>query len=65
MDIGTNTEIIVKLAPKNHKAVYSQNLPMPINLKEDLIVELPLMLKHEIITVLLFAKYPSSIFAQK
>ena len=43
MDIGMNTEFKVKLTPKNDKAVYSQNLPMPIHLKEDLIVELALM----------------------
>ena len=39
MDIGMNTEFKVKLTPKDDKAVYSQNLPMPIHLKEDLIVE--------------------------
>ena len=38
MDIGMNTEFKVKLIPKDDKAVYSQNLPMPIHLKEDLIV---------------------------
>ena len=41
MDIGMNTEFKVKLTPKDDKAVYSQSLPMPIHLKEDLIVELP------------------------
>ena len=35
MDIGMNTEFKVKLTPKYDKAVYSQNLPMPIHLKED------------------------------
>ena len=39
MDIGMNTEFKVKLTPKDDKAVYSQTLPMPIHLKEDLIVE--------------------------
>ena len=38
---------------------------MPINLKEDLIVELALMHKYEIITVLPFSKNPSRIFAQR
>ena len=33
MDIGS-TEFKVKLTPKDDKAVYSQNLPMPIHLKE-------------------------------
>ena len=59
MDIGMNTEFQVKLTPKDDKAVYSQNLPMPIHLKEDLIVELALMHKYGIITVLPFSKYAS------
>ena len=61
MDIGMNTEFKVKLTPKDDKAVYSQSLPMPIHLKEDLIVER----KYGIITVLPFSKYASPIFAQK
>ena len=56
MDIGMNTEFKVKLTPKDDKAVYSQSLPMPIHLKEDLIVELALMHKYGIITVLPFSK---------
>ena len=52
MDIGMNTEFKVKLTQKDYKAVYSQRLPMPIHLKEDLIVELALMHKYGIITVL-------------
>ena len=55
-DIGMNTEFKVKLTPKDDKVVYSQSLPMPIHLKEDLIVELALMHKYGIITVLPFSK---------
>ena len=65
MDIVMNTEFKVKLTPKDDKAVYSQSLPMPIHLKEDLIVELALMHKYGIITVLPFSKYASPIFAQR
>ena len=65
MDIGMNTEFKVKLTPKDDKVVYSQSLPMPIHLKEDLIVELALMHKHGIITVLPFFKYASPVFAQR
>ena len=65
MDIGMNTEFKVKLTPKDDKAVYSQSLPMPIHLKEDLIVELALRHKYGIVTVLLFSKYASPIFAQR
>ena len=38
MDIGMNMEFKATLIPKDDKAVYSQNLPMPIHLKEYLIV---------------------------
>ena len=65
MEIGINTEFKVKLIPKDDKAVYSQSLPMPIHLKEDLIVELALMHKYGIITVLPFSKHASPIFAQR
>ena len=65
MDIVLNTEFKVKLTPKDDKDVYSQSLPKPIHLKEDLIVELALMHKYGIITVLPFYKYASPIFAQK
>ena len=65
MDIGMNTEFKLKLTPKDDKVVYSQSLPMPIHLKEDLIVELALMHKYGIITVLPFSKYASPIFAQR
>ena len=60
-----NTEFKVRLTPKDDKAVYSQNLPMPIPLNEDLIVELALMHKYGIITVLPFSKYSSPKFAQR
>ena len=65
MDIGVNTEFKVKLTPKDDKAVYSQSLPLPIHLKEDLIVELALMHKYGIITVLPFSKYAGPIFAER
>ena len=66
MDIGMNTEFKVRLKPKDDKAVYSQNLPMPIHLEEeDLIVEPALMHKYGISTVLPFSKYESPIFAQR
>ena len=65
MDIGMNTELKVKLNPKDTKAVYSQSLPMPIHLKEDLIVEFALMHKYGIITVQRSSKYAGPIFAQR
>ena len=65
MDIGMNKEFNVKLTPKDDKAVYSQSLPMPIYLKEDLNVDLALMHKYGIITVLPFSKYAIPIFAHR
>ena len=65
MDIGMNREIKVQLTPKDDKAVYNQSLPLPIHLKEDLIVELALMNKYEIIRVRPRSKYASPIFAQR
>ena len=54
-DLGMNTEFKVKLTPEDDKAVFCQSLPMPILLKEDLIVELALMHKYAVITVLPFS----------
>ena len=65
MDIGMNTQFKVKLTPRDDKAVNSQSLPMPIQLKQDLIVELSLMHKYGIVTVVPFSKYASPIFAQR
>ena len=59
MEIGMNTQFKVKLTPKDDKVVYSQGLPMPIHLKEDLIIELSLMHKYGIIRVLPFSKNAS------
>ena len=55
----------VSLTPKDDKPVYTQNLPVPINLKEDLTVELALMHRYGIITTLPFSKYASPILAQR
>ena len=60
-----NTEVKVKLTPKDDRAVYSQNIPRPIHLKEDLFVEFALMHIHGIITVLPFSKYANPIFAER
>ena len=60
-----NNQFKVCLTPKNDKPVYTQSLPVPINLKDDLTVELALMHKYGIITTLPFLKYESPIFAQR
>ena len=65
LDIGINNDFKVILTPKNENPVYTQNLPVPINLKEDLTVELALMHRYGIITTLPFSKNASPIFAQR
>ena len=64
-DIGINNNFKVKLTPKDERPIYTQSLPVPINLKEDLTVELALMHRYGIITTLPFSKYASPIFAQR
>ena len=65
LDIGMNNQFKVCLTPKNDKPVYTQSLPVLINLNDDLTVELALMHKYGIITTLQFSKYASPIFAQR
>ena len=60
-DIGINTEFKVQLTPLDNRPAYSQSLPAPINLKDDILVEH----KYGIITTLPFSKYASPIFAQR
>ena len=64
-DIGMNEDFKVKWTPKDDSPAYSQSLPTPINLKEDILVKLALLHRYGIITTLPFAKYASPIFAQK
>ena len=64
-DIGINTEFKVQLTPLDNRPAYSQRLPAPINLKDNILVELALLHKHGIITTLPFSKYASPIIAQR
>ena len=64
-DIGINTEFKVQLTSLDNRPAYSQSLPAPINLKDDILVELALLHKYGIITTLPFSKYASPIFAQR
>ena len=60
-----NEEFKVKLTPKDDSPAYSQNLPAPITLKEDILVELAMLHKYGIITTLPFSKNASPILDQK
>ena len=42
-DIGMNEEFKIKLTPKDDSPAYSQSFPAPINLKEDILVELAML----------------------
>ena len=64
-DIGIDTEFKAQLTPLNNRPAYSQNLPAPINLKDDILVEIALLHKYGIITTLPFSEYASPIFAQR
>ena len=63
LDISINNSFKVKLTPKDQRPIYTQSLSVPINLKEDLTVELALMHRYGIITTLPFSNYASPIFA--
>ena len=64
-DIGINTEFKVQLTPLDNRPAHSQSLPAPINLKDDILVELARLHKYGIITTLPFSKYASQKFAQR
>ena len=65
LDIGKNKTSKVKLTPKGERPIFTQNLPNPVNLKEDLTVELALMHRYDIITTLPFSKHANPIFAKR
>ena len=68
-DIGmSGEEFTINLTPKvdsEGRPVHSQSLPIAVNLKEDILVELAVLHKYGIIITLTFSKYASPIFAQK
>ena len=64
-DIGLNEVSKVKLTPKESSPAYCQSLPAPINLKEDILLELGKLHNYGTITTLPFSNYASPIFAQK
>ena len=65
LDIGINNDFKIQITPKSEQPAYTQSLPCPVNLKDDLTVELALMHYYGIITTLPFSKYASPIFAQR
>ena len=64
-DIGIKKDYKVKLTPVDERAALSHSLPVPLNLKEDIMAELALLHKYGIIRTLPYSKYASPIFAQR
>ena len=64
-DIGINTEFKVQVTPLDNRPAYSPSLPAPINLKDDILVEVALLHNYGIMSTLPFSKYASPIFAQR
>ena len=64
-DIGITTEFKIQLTLLDNRPAGSQSLPAPINLKDDILVELALLHEYGITTTLPFSKYASPIFAQR
>ena len=64
-DIYMNKKFKVRLTPKDDSFAYIQSLPTPINLEEDVLVELALLHRFGIITTLTFSNNASPILAEK
>ena len=63
--IGINTEVKVQLTTLDNRPAYSKSFPVPINLEDDIFVELTLLHKYGIITTLPYSKYGCPMFAQR
>ena len=64
-DFGGNDELKIKLTPEKPKPVYTQSHPNPIQLREEILVDLAIMQYFGIITTLPYSKYSSPLFAQR
>ena len=64
-EIGSNTEFKIQLTPLDNRPAYSQSLPAPNILEDDILVKLALLQKYGIITTLPFSKHVCPIFAQR
>ena len=63
-DIRIDTVFKKQLRHLDNRPAYSQSLPSPINLKDDILVELALLHKYGIITTLPSSRNDSPMFAQ-
>ena len=65
LDLGKNTDCLVKLTPEHEKPIYSPNPTTAIHLRDELFIELALMQNYDTLTTLPFSKFSSPIFAQR
>ena len=65
IDVGCNTELKIKLTPEHPLPVYVQGPPAPIHLRDEILVELALLLYFNNITTLSHSKYSSPIFVHR
>ena len=58
-----NMDCFIKLTPEHTQLEYTPYLSTPIQLRDEMLIELALMQDYEIITTLLFSKYSSPLLA--
>ena len=64
-DVGYNSDLKIKLIPEHQRPLYTQGPPTPIQLRNELTVELALMHYFGLITTLSHSKYSSPLFAHR
>ena len=64
-DVGYNSDLKIKLIPEHHRPFYTQGPPTPIQLRNELTVELALMHYFGLITTLSHSKHSSPLFAHR
>ena len=64
-DVGYNSDLKIKLTTEHQRPLYTQGPPTPIQLRNELTVELALMHYFGLITTLSHSKYSSPSFAHR
>ena len=64
-DVGSNTELKIKLTPEHPLPVYDEGPPAPIYLRDEFLIELALLKNFNIVTTLSHSKYSSRMFVHR
>ena len=64
-DVGYNSDLKIKLTPEHQRPLYTEGPPTPIQLRNELTVELALMHYFGLITTLSHSKYSIPLFAHR